>query len=56
MTDDHKRIHSSHSSGMESSILRFKDVNFTVGKGDKAKNILSDVTGRVKWGRKWLRV
>lgn len=47
-----KRLHSSHSSGMESSILRFKDVNFIVGAGDKAKNILTDVSGSVRWGRK----
>ena len=45
-----KRLHSSHSSGMESSVLRFKDVNFIVGKKDKQKNILSDVSGTVKWG------
>lgn len=48
-----KRLHSSHASGMESSILRFKDVNFIVGTGDKAKNILTDVSGTVRWGRKW---
>jgi hypothetical protein len=46
-----KRLHSATSSGMESSVLRFKDVNFVVGKGDKQKNILTDVSGTVKWGR-----
>jgi ABC-type multidrug transport system ATPase subunit len=44
-----KRLHSSHS-GMETSILRFKDVNFLVGKGEKERNILTDVSGTVKWG------
>jgi hypothetical protein len=48
-----KRLHSSHSSGMESSILRFKNVNFVVGKGEKEKHILRDVSGTVKWGRKF---
>ena len=47
-----RRLHSAHSSGMESSVLRFKNVNFIVGKGDKQKNILEDVSGKVKWGRK----
>lgn len=37
------RLHSQHSSGMESSVLRFKNVNFTIGKGDKQKYILQDV-------------
>jgi hypothetical protein len=46
-----KRLHSATSSGMESSVLRFKDVNFVIGKGDKQKNILTDVSGTVKWGR-----
>jgi ABC-type glutathione transport system ATPase component len=44
------KLHSSHSSGMESSIFRFKNVNFIVGTKDKQKNILSDVSGTVKWG------
>jgi hypothetical protein len=47
-----KRLHSTHGSGMESSVLRFKNMNFVVGNKDKAKNILSDVSGAVKWGRK----
>ena len=38
-------------SGMESSILKFSNVNFTVGKGDKQKYLLTDVTATVKWGR-----
>ena len=37
--------------GMESSILKFKDVNFIVGKKDKKKNILTDVSGVVRYGR-----
>jgi ABC-type transport system involved in cytochrome bd biosynthesis fused ATPase/permease subunit len=45
-----RRLHSAQSSGMESSVLRFKDVNFVIGKGEKQKNILTDVTGTVKWG------
>lgn len=27
-------------------------MNFVVGKGDKEKYILQDVSGKVKWGRK----
>ena len=50
------RLHSSHGSGMESSVFRFKDLNFTVGKGDKEKYILRDVSGTVKWGRKYCRL
>lgn len=45
-----RRLHSAQSSGMESSIFRFKDVNFIVGSNDKKKNILTDVSGTVKWG------
>lgn len=37
-------------SGMESSVFSFQSVNFTVGKKDKKKQILQDVSGRVKWG------
>ena len=44
---------SSHGGAMDSSVLRFKDVNFVVGKGDKEKYILQDVSGKVKWGRKF---
>jgi hypothetical protein len=51
-----KRLHSSHDSGMDSSVLRFKNVNFTVGKGEKERHILTDVSGKVKWGRKCLLV
>jgi ABC-type multidrug transport system ATPase subunit len=46
-TSNHR---STHSQGMESSVLRFKNVNFVVGKKDKQKNILTDVSGTVKWG------
>lgn len=45
-----KRLQSAHSSGMESSIFRFKNVNFIVGSKDKEKYILRDVSGTVKWG------
>ena len=38
-------------SGMESSILKFSNVNFTVGKGDKKKYLLTDVNATVKYGR-----
>ena len=34
------------------SVLRFKNVNFTVGKGDNEKHIIQDVSGTVKFGRK----
>ena len=50
-TGTSRRLHSAHSSGMESSIFRFKDVNFIVGSKDKKKNILTDVSGTIKWGR-----
>jgi hypothetical protein len=43
---------SSHGGSMASSILRFNDINFVVGKGDKQRNILEGITGKVKWGRK----
>lgn len=45
-----RRLVSSHSTGMESSVLRVKDVNFTVGKGDKTKTILQDINFKLKWG------
>jgi hypothetical protein len=47
----HKSSHAA--STMASSILRFNDINFVVGKGDKQKNILQDVSGKVRWGRKY---
>lgn len=54
-----RRLISSHSTGMESSTLRFKNVNFIVeqptsmfSKEKTTKNILTDVSGTVKWGRK----
>ena len=37
--------------GMESSVLRFNNVNFTVGHGDKKKHLLTDVNATVRWGR-----
>ena len=52
-TSTHRSLHrSAHSSGMESSVLRFKNVNFIVGKKGEEKNILTDVSGTVRWGRK----
>jgi ABC-type glutathione transport system ATPase component len=47
----HNRTHSSHAAGMESSIFRFKNVNFVVGTKGKEKYILRDVSGTCKWGR-----
>ncbi|CAB9505534.1 Putative white-brown complex homolog protein 30 [Seminavis robusta] len=41
----------SNNSGMESSIFKFKNVNFVAGKGDKQKHLLQDVSGTVKFGR-----
>ena len=39
-------------SSMTNSVLRFSDINFVVGKGDKRNNLLDNVSGQVKWGRK----
>lgn len=36
--------------GMESSVLKFSNVNFTVGKGDKKKYLLENVNATVHWG------
>jgi hypothetical protein len=38
-------------SSMQSSVLRFKNVDFVVGSNDKKKLILDNVSGTVKWGR-----
>lgn len=46
-----RRLHSSHGSGMDSSVFRFKNVNFVVGKKDAPRNLLTDVSGTIKWGR-----
>lgn len=35
---------------MESSVLRFKNINFVGGKGKTEKNILVDANGKVSWG------
>lgn len=35
---------------MDSSVLRFEDVSFMVGKGEKERAILEDVSGKVKYG------
>lgn len=47
-----RKLRSQKSSGMESSVLKYKNVNYIVGKGDKQKYILRDVSGVVKFGRK----
>ena len=49
---DYKNRSSSHGGSMSSSVLRFNDINFVVGKGDKRTNILENISGKVKWGRK----
>jgi predicted metalloprotease len=36
---------------MDSSVLRFKNVDFAVGSNENKKLILDDVSGTVKWGR-----
>ena len=43
-------LHSSNI-GMESSVLKFSNVNFTVGTGDKKKFLLTNVNATVRWGR-----
>jgi ABC-type glutathione transport system ATPase component len=48
-------LRSTHESGMNSSIFRFKDVNFVAPSKDasgnkKDKFIVQDVSGTVKWG------
>ena len=45
-----KKLLSKFSTGMEASVLRVKNVNFTVGKDDKKKYLLSDINVKVKWG------
>ena len=45
-----KRSTSQHS-GMQSSVFRFKNVNFVAGKGDSKKHLLQNVSGTVKYGR-----
>ena len=52
-SSSYQRLSTSQSSGMDSSVFRFRDVNFVVGKGDKQKNILTGVCGKVKWGREY---
>lgn len=43
-----------HGGSMANSVLRFNDVSFEVGKGDKKRNLLENINGKVKWGRKFL--
>lgn len=49
-TTKRSRHGSSHRSAMNTSVFRFNNINFIVGKGEKQKNILTDVSGIVKWG------
>ena len=49
-TDPPRKLGSAQSTGMEASVLRVKNVNFTVGKGDKTKQILRDINVKIKWG------
>lgn len=51
---DRSMSFSRQESSMASSVLRFNDINFVVGKGDKKRNLLENVNGKVKWGRKFL--
>ena len=46
------RRHSSHSIGMNTSVFRFKNVSFTLGKGGKKKKVLESVSAAIGWGRK----
>jgi ABC-type dipeptide/oligopeptide/nickel transport system ATPase subunit len=43
-------LRSAHESGMESSIFRFKDVNFVVPAKHGDKVIVQNISGTVKWG------
>ena len=45
-----KVLRSSHESGMDSSIFRFKNVNYVVKSKNGEKVILDNVSGTVKWG------
>jgi ABC-type multidrug transport system fused ATPase/permease subunit len=36
---------------MQSSVLRFKNVDFAVGSNENKKLILDNISGTVKWGR-----
>lgn len=49
-----RRLHSSHSSGMESSIFRIQDLTFVIPSKKKNQEdnvILRDINGSIKWGR-----
>ena len=43
-------LRSSHESGMNSSIFRFKNINYVVKSKGEDKVILDNVSGTVKWG------
>lgn len=49
-TEPPRKLGSAHSTGMEASVLRVKNVNFTVGQGDRSKQILQDITVKIRWG------
>jgi ABC-type multidrug transport system ATPase subunit len=50
-TSGHSRAQRSyHGSGMESSVFRFKDVNFVATAKGQDRHILRDVSGTCKWG------
>lgn len=44
------RTMSSTTTGMESSVLQFQNINFVVGQGEKQRHLLKDVSGTIKWG------
>lgn len=46
-----QRLHQERTTGMETSVLTFKNINFSIGQKDKEKKILEDVSGVVKFGR-----
>lgn len=44
---------STNESTMENSVFQFEDVSFVVGSGDKRRPILEEISGQVKFGRKF---
>ena len=50
-TNEDRMLRSRGTSGMEASVLRVKNVNFTVKKKqNQTKLLLSDINVKVKWG------
>jgi len=39
-----------HDNNLESSVFRFRNISFVVGSGKKRKQILSNISGTVRWG------